>query len=252
MIISAGLIIKTAQQKPHYLFITTLILTGFIATYWLFLTGNTQFIFLLFISIIMYLLVKEKFTASAVVMGIMGSFSFLPILFTALFIFVKGSLGERLKLMCISCGTFGAIFLATFIVTPQLMRSFIFALTDPSTSAPLYSGGGMDQPTWYLMFNNITSGIHPIIGIIISIVYVCLVILAAYYFVIKNQNDNLKVYAMGFLAIFMLYPRIKPYIFIMIVASLYFLMMNYNYKMKYPSIFCHLSVPYGCISELLD
>lgn len=232
MIISAWLIIRTYPHKPHYLFLTTLLLTGFIATFWLFLTGNTQFVFLFFISLMMYLLAREKYTVAAVVMGIMGSFSLLPILFSAFFIFVKGSLQEKFKLVGISCGTFGAIFLATFIITPQLMRSYIFELTDPITSAPLYSGGGMDQPTWYLMLKYIGEGIHPVVGIILILIYICLVITLAYYFIIKNQNDALKVYSIGFLSLFMLYPRIKPYIFVMVVAPLYFLMKDYDYKIK--------------------
>jgi len=128
--------------------------------------------------------------------------------------------------------TFGAIFLASFIITPQLMRSYIFELTDPTTSAPLYSGGGMDQPTWYLMFKYIANGFDPILGIILILIYICLVITLAYYFIIKNQNDVLKVYSIGFLSLFMLYPRIKPYIFVMIVVPLYFLMKDYNYKVK--------------------
>jgi hypothetical protein len=232
MIVSAWLIIRTTPEKPHYLFLTTLLLTGFFSTFWLFLTGNTQFVFLLLISLMMYLLVQEKYTISAVIMGIMGSFSLLPILFSAFFIFVKGTLLERFRLFCIACGTFGAILLATFIINPQLMRSYIFTLTDPATSAPLYSGGGMDQPTWYLMLKYIGEGIHPAVGFLLIAIYVCLVIILAYYFIIKNQNDVLKVYSIGFLSLFMLYPRIKPYIFVMVVAPLYFLMKDYDYKIK--------------------
>ena len=50
-LVVSGYIIVTLDKKPHYLFFTTLLLTGFISTFWNFLTGNKEILFLLLLSI---------------------------------------------------------------------------------------------------------------------------------------------------------------------------------------------------------
>lgn len=233
MLISTYLVL-TMDQKPHYLFLGTLLLTGFISAYWNFLTGNIHGIFFLFLLAgSMYLLKQERFYVSAIVIGLMSSWSLFPIIFSAVFLVIKRPLVERFKLICLSCGTSGTILVLSFIVNPPLMQSFIQSLT-ASTSA-IHDSGGMATPLPYLMFGDIAKGLYlgsPVFSAILSIMYICLVIGAANYFIKKNQENLLKIYSFVFLSIFMLLPRIKPYYFIMLVVPLYFLVKDYSYKAK--------------------
>lgn len=231
--ISAYLVLTIDEGKRHYLFFITLLLTGFISVYWNFLTANVSIIFLFFTSLIFNLLKKERFTESAVVTGLMSSFSLFPILFSALFLFIKRSFKERLILMCLAGGTLGVILVLSYIVNPSLMQSFIQSLT--GSTSQIYDSGGMANPTPYLMFGYIVNGLNLnglIFTAIFSLIYIGLVIVATYFFVKKNQNDVFKTYCLVFLSLFMLLPRIKPYAFIMLIVPLYFLVKDYSYKAK--------------------
>lgn len=232
MLISAYLVWQI-DEKHHYLFFITLLLAGFISTYWNFLTANDSIIFLFFTSVIFYCLKKERITESAIATGLMASFSLFPILFSGIFLLVKRTLTERLKLICIAGGTLGAVLILSYIANPPLMMSFIHSLV--SDTNRIYESGGMATPTPYLMFGDITKGIGsagPGFTAILSLLYIGAVIAATYFFAMKNQDDMFRVYCLGFLSIFMILPRLKPYTFIMLVVPLYFLLKESSYKAK--------------------
>ena len=65
------------------------------------------------------------------------------------------------------------------------------------------------------------SGPAPLV--VASLAYLCILGWAAWYCIIKNQGDDLKVYALGIFFLFMLLPRTKPYDFIILVVPVYFL-----------------------------
>jgi len=232
MLISAYLIWQI-DEKHHYLFFITLLIAGFISTYWNFLTANDSIVFLFFTSIIFYLLKKDRFTESAIATGLMASFSLFPILFAAIFVLVRRTLAERLKLICIAGGTLGVILVLSYIANPSLMVSFIHSLT--SDTSVIHESGGMATPTPYLMFGDITKGLGTgsvVFTAILSLLYIGVVVAATYFFVMKNQEDTFRVYRLGYLSIFMILPRLKPYTFLMLVVPLYFLLKESSYKAK--------------------
>jgi hypothetical protein len=233
LILISAYLVWQIDEKHHYLFFITLLLTGFISIYWNFLTANDSIVFLFFTSVIFYCLKKGRITESAIATGLMASFSLFPILFSAIFLLIRQTLVERLKLICIAGGTLGAILVLSYIVNPSLMMSFIHSLV--SDTSRIYESGGMSTPTPYLMFGDITKGLglgSPVFTAILSLLYIGAVLGSTYFFVMKNQGDMFKVYCLGFLAIFMILPRLKPYTFIMLVVPLYFLLKESSYKAK--------------------
>ena len=88
----------------------------------------------------------------------------------------------------------------------------------------------MSNPTPYLMFDYIAPN-NLLISGAISLIYIGLVLGALYLFT-KRNTDPFKIYTFGFLSMFMLLIRIKPYSFIMAVVPIYFLIKDYSYKLK--------------------
>jgi len=232
-LVVSGYIIVTLDKKPHYLFFTTLLLTGFISTFWNFFTGNKEILFLFLFAGIFYLFIKEKFWQSSIVMGLLASFTLVPLPFTALYLAIKRPVVERIQYILLSIGVVAAIFLITWLINPALFVSYI--KTFQGSTSLVNEPSGRDTPTPFPMFGVLlgpTNGGITIPLILVSIIYFCLIIGSSWYVIKKNQENHLKVYSLAMFAIFMVLPRIKPYYFIVLAIPLYFLFKDCSYKIK--------------------
>ena len=243
LMIISGYLIATMDQKPHYLFLITLMLTGFMSTYWNFLTGNKDIFFLFLFAIILTLLVKEKYWQSSIVMGLMGAFSLITGPFVGLYFFVKRPLLNRLFYIFLSGVVVAILFAADYCINPIYLGSYFDLLM--GGKSPLYDFGGYWTPTPYLMFGDLLNGIH-VTGLlpvaIISCLYIGLVMYAAWNYSVKNSGDMIMTCSVVTFAVFMLLPRIKPYDFIILTVPLYFLFRDCSYRMKI-LMFAVISLP---------
>ncbi len=244
LLIISGYLIVTLDQEPHYLFLITLLVTGFMATAWNFGTGNKDFFFLFLFALTFVLLIKEKYWESAIVMGLTAAVSLITAPFAALYLVVKRPITLRLAYIFLSGGVVAALFVVSYVVNPTYLVSYIGTLQGNSTS-PLYDVGGLNTPTPYLMFNDLLNGVN-INGIlpvaVVACVYVGLILFATRNYWINNKEDTLKNYSIVFLAIFMMLPRIKPYDFIMVAIPVYFLCKDLSDRMKC-LLFAVISLP---------
>jgi len=222
-------IISKSDDNPDYILYITLLLTGFFSVYWNFLTGNFAIMSLFLISVMFYLVKKDKFKESAIVNGLMTSITLYPIMFSGAYLTLKRPYKDILLLIGIVGMTFGVLFIASYIFNPPLSQSFIQSLV--GNESQMYAdSGGMSNPTPYLMFGYIFQNNTLIVGTL-SFIYIGLVLGALYLFT-KQNTDIFKLYNFGFLSMFMLLIRIKPYSFVMAVIPIYFLIKNYSYKLK--------------------
>jgi hypothetical protein len=229
---SAYLIVKT-DKDPQHLFLFTLLVTGFLGTFYNFFDGNKDILFLLMFAGIFYLMVREKFWQSSIIMGLMGSFSLITLPFIAIYVVVKRPIIERAAYILLSIGVVAAIFLITWWLTPSLLLSYIENLR--GSSSPLLDVFGWATPTPFLMFTvflNQPDSRFTIPLVLVSLIYAGLILAATWYVIQKNKENPLLVYSFVTLAIFMLLPRIKPYNFVILVPALYFLFRDYGYRIK--------------------
>ena len=243
LMIISGYLIATMDQKPHYLFLITLMLTGFMSTYWNFITGNKDIFFLFLLAIIFTLLVKEKYWQSSIVMGLMGAVSLITGPFVALYLFVKRPWLNRLFYIFLSGVVVAILLAAGYCINPIYFGSYIDTLKGGMN--PLNNPGGYYTPTPYLMFGDLLKGIHvtghlPVA--IVSLIYASLVIYTTWNYSIKNSEDIVKICSVVTFAVFMLLPRIKPYDFIILTVPLYFLFRDCSYRMKI-LMFAVISLP---------
>ena len=234
LLVISGYLLVTLDQKPHYLFLTTLLLTGFMSTFWNFITGNKDILFLLLFAIILTLWVKEKYWQSSIVIGLAAGFSLFAAPFAALYLAIKRPILNRLAFIALSIGVVATLFLVSYCINPTYLVSYIGVLLHGSSS-PLYESGGWNTPTPYLMFKDILNSISPgnfLPWVTISCVYVGLILYATWNYYLKHNADTLKIYSLVMLSIFMILPRIKPYNFIILVIPLYFLFKDCSYRMK--------------------
>ena len=232
LMIASGYIIITLDQKPQYLFVITLLLTGFVSTYWNFYNGNKEIFFLFVFAGIFYLLIRERFWQSSVILGLVGSFTLVYLPFITLSLVIKRPLKKRFQYILLSIGVVAVIFLITLLINPALLESYSKTLYGRSSA--LYDKSGLMTPTPFLMFGvllNQTNGIS-ISQILVSLIYICLIIGASWYMIRQNHENSLKVFSLAMLAIFMILPRIRPYYFIILAIPLYFLFKDCIDKIK--------------------
>jgi hypothetical protein len=232
-LVASGYLLVTADKKPEYLFCSTLLATGFISMYWNFYNGNKDILYLFLFACIFYLLIKEKFWQSSIVMGLMGSYTLFTLPFTALYLVVRRPIIDRIKYIFLSIGVVAGIFLITWLVNPGLFMSYIEMLR--GSKSPFIESPGYLTPTPYLMFDFLLNKTYAGVTIplvLVSLGYVCLIIGACWYVIRKNQEKPLIVYSFVMLSIFMVVPRIKPYDFIILVVPLYFLFKDCSDKIK--------------------
>jgi len=227
-----GYLIVTLDKKPDYLFFIVLLVTGFVSTFWNFYNGDKDFLFLFLFACTFHLLLKAKFWHSSIVLGLLGSFTLVPLPFVALSLAIKRPILKRIQYILLSIGVVGALFLIAWLINPALFASYI--KTFQGSSSVMYEKSDRMTPTPFLMLGvllNQTNGIS-IPLVLVSIVYICLVVGASWYAIRKNQENPLKVYSLALFAIFMILPRIKPYYFIFLAIPLYILFKDCSYKIK--------------------
>lgn len=233
LLIISGYLIVTLDQKPHYLFFTTLLLTGFISTFWNFLTGNKDVLFLFLFAVIFTLLVKEKYWQSSIVMGLTAAVSLFTTPFAALYLVVRRPILDRLAYIVLSIGVVSALFLVSYCINPSFLVFYIGTLQ--GSTSPFFEPGGWDTPTPYLMFKDLLNSVSPgniLPVVIVSCVYIGLILYATWNYYLKHNGDTLKIYSLVMLSVFMILPRIKPYDFIILVVPLYFLFKDCRYRIK--------------------
>lgn len=246
-------LIATIDNKPDYLFLITLLVTGFMGTVWNFGTGNKDIMFLVLFALIFVLLVKKKYWQSSIVMGLTAAISLITGPFVAIYLVVKRPVVDRLTYILVSGGVVALLFLLSYCVNPTYFASYIDTLR--GGTSPLYDIGGYNTPTPYLMFGDLLKGVN-ISGIIpialVSCAYIGIILYATWKYYGKNRQDTLEIYSIVMFAIFMMLPRIKPYDFIILTVPLYFLFRNCSYRMKI-LMFAIISLPiFGWYMNFLD
>lgn len=234
LLIASGYIIATIDQKPQYLFLITLFVTGFMGMVWNLGTGNKDIFFLFLFAVIFLLLVKEQYWQSSIVMGLTAAISLITAPFVALFLVVRQPLLNRLGLILLSGGVVAVLAILSYCVNPVYFMSYLDTITG-GNSSPLYDIGGYNTPTPFLLFGDLLKGINlngffPLA--FVSCLYIGLILYAAWYYFQKNQHDMLKVYSFLTIAVFLMLPRVKPYDFIILVIPLYFLFRNSSVRLK--------------------
>jgi hypothetical protein len=232
LMVASGYFIVNLDQKPQYLFIITLMMTGFMTTFWNFYNGNKEIVFLFLFAGIFYLMLKEKFWQSAIVLGITGSFTLVHLPFIALSLVINRPILQRIQYFLLSISVVLVIFLISWLINPSLFVSYINSFQGSSSAVNEPSGIYLLTPV--LMFGVLlhqTNGIS-VPMILISLIYFVFIFGTSWFVIKKHQENPLIVYSLAMFAIFMLLPRIKPYFFIILVIPLYFLFKDCNDKIK--------------------
>jgi len=250
LLIVAGLIVSRTDADTDVFLLSFLLISAFSSTYWNFLTGNIALVYLILLAVVFFLLIRERFIYSAVVMGIFSSFALFPVIFNGVYLTVNRSWKERATFILVSVAVLSLILLATYLITPSLVLSY-FKLIAGSQSS-IHDPGGSDTPTAFLCIADILNTLHitsPQIFGLVGLLYIGIIIAVAGLFLKNHQDNPVICYSLVFLALFLLMPRIKPYYFAMLIVPLYFLLKYSSLETRTAAIIVFAGYPAVCLLE---
>lgn len=234
LLLISSYLILTLDKKPDYLFFTTLLVTGFISLWWNFTRGNKDILFLFLFAVIFTLLIMGKYSQSSIVMGLTIGFSLFTTPFVTLYLAVRRPILERLFPIAVSFGIVAALFLMSYCINPVFLESYISTLQ--GSDSQLIQLDGWNCPTPYGLFyhliENVSAGnIVPVV--LVSAVYIGLILYATWNYYQRHDGDDLKIYSLIMLSVFMILPRMMPYNFIILVIPLYLLFKDCSYRIRF-------------------
>lgn len=232
LLIAAAFFCCRIDRKPDLFFLGILLIAGFSSLYWIFFSGNFALIYLLFITIALYYIVREQFLLAAATIGFIASFALFPIFFSALFLGIRRSVQERLGFVVLSGYISGVILAITCIITPSMVISYFYLLI--GKNSPVYDYGGICTPTPFFTIADLLKeagflSITMILGVLV--LYCGLVAISAHFFY-KRCNGYIQQIAFLIFPIFMLLPRTQPYYYIILAVPVYFLFKDTGFELK--------------------
>jgi hypothetical protein len=233
MLLTTALILVKIDKKADYFLLTVLLISAFSSPYWNFLSGNFALLYLVLSALLFFLIIKERFLLSTLVMGIFASFSIFPVLFNGIFLAAKDSFRNRVTYILISLCITSVILLLSYCANPPLFLSFIRIIT--GSESPLYQISGRDTPTPFSFIIAIANLLNinspPVIDLAL-LVYIGIIISFTALYLRKNHDNPLSCYSFIFISIFLLMPRIKPYYFAMMIVPVYLLLKDRSTRTK--------------------
>jgi len=243
--------IITRLERPYKLYLFTIIVTGFISSFWSFLTGNQGTLYLLLISLVLYFIILKREYLSSFCIGLLSAFNLFPLLFSSIYFFLHKDIKKRIIIILVPFITIFILFILSFFFTPGIFLSYIEMMMGGTP----WEGSGADvpvsffinTPTSYWMINQICIPLglqDSMVFFALCVGYAILIGGIWYLFYKRNRENELNIMSFSILGIFLLLPRLKPYYFTIILVPLYFLTKEYTLKRKIVVLFLVSFIPF--------
>jgi hypothetical protein len=240
--------VRLALPENDRLLLYSLLTAGFGTLFWSFASGNISILYFLFIPLVFYFLIKNRYYASSLCMGLMAIFNLFPIVFSSLYVFIGKSRKEKVKVISASVVILLSSLGLSYFVFPTLFNSY--AMQFLGRSSPIYETGGYKTPTAYLFFRDVCElviGKNTLLPYLMDLGFICALLVIFYFFYKANRIETLRLFSFGLITIFLLIPRLKPNYFIFILIPIYLLTIHERDLIKTLIVVIGAIIPSICI-----
>ncbi len=239
---------KTNNSDPFLILVV--LCTGFVATFLNFFTGNLGIPQLLFFSIIIALISKDRYYPAAILMGLMASLKLWPLALGALFLLAPRCKTDKIKLCSVLLISFGIVHLISYLAYPEITASYydqvIGRIDSQHTPINEATEGSIANPSLVLgvktlsslLFNN-----NVISLVILEIIYVAFIAFSFTHYLNRQKGNFLNIFCIGTLAILLISPRLQLYSFVFALIPVYFLIKDFDLKNKFIFLFIISAFP---------
>ncbi|MFC1646349.1 glycosyltransferase family 87 protein [Candidatus Omnitrophota bacterium] len=237
-LIGTFLVVKKAEIKEgdHFLLITLLI-TGLMASWWNFFTGNIDLIHLFIISIIYFWIIRKKYYLASFFIVLNSLTKLTPLVFGGLFIFAKISKLTKFKILSLIIGLFILANLFSYLLFPGITRSCYLSLIGNlgQQYSPIYEEGGWANPALPFLIKDIANNFsnnNYVLFFGLYLIFISFILCFCINYIQRKKRDFVDIFSLGILAFMLILPRLKPYSFTWALLPIYFLIKDLNVKKK--------------------
>ncbi|MCP4351394.1 MAG: DUF2029 domain-containing protein [Desulfobacterales bacterium] len=240
LLISATLfIVKICGPDTELFYFFTLIITGFISTFWCFFTGNIGLFELFILSLIFLCILKKSYYTSSFLIAVIGSMKIIPLFFAIPKVFMKIPLKKKITLLLFLCAAFFLIHTISYTLFPGISRSYYSSLMGniPDQHAPIKETGGIGNSSLYFFIQANVMKYAPNVPFLPRCLYLLSVTAISVcfwrFFSANKHISSIEIFSYGLLAVIIFLPRLKPYSFTSAILPVYFLTRKWEYKKKF-------------------
>jgi hypothetical protein len=250
LLAASFLIVRSFDRDHQPLFLATILMTGFMASYHNFRTGNIGFIELAFFGLAFKFVYGKKPALSAIFVGLAAWFKVYPALIGGAFVFGKGSIRDRIKPLFALFLVLVLIGGSSWVFFPRLTVSYLGALTGRISGqhSPVKEADGSTNPSSFLFFKEAGERyLGAIPGASTGLYILCAGLILGLFIreARREARDPVEVFSMGTWAILLLLPRLKSYSLTLALIPAYFLMKDLDTRRKLLTLFLIGFAPLG-------
>jgi len=233
LLLGSFFVIKKSDADCQPLLLFTLLITGFMGTYWNFFTGNTGLIHVFLISLMFYSIIKKKYYWASLFLVFASLLKIIPLIFSALFIFARISKWTKIKIWIFTAVLVVLTHLLSFVLYPGITISYYLSIIGRmgQQHSPIHERVG----TFFFLFEEISKTLFGDISLISLFLYLAFtgLILAVVVKYSRAKNRSfLNVFSLGMLAFMLIFPRLRAYSFAWSLVPAYFLLKCWNLNGK--------------------
>ncbi|MCS7011240.1 MAG: glycosyltransferase 87 family protein [Anaerolineales bacterium] len=206
---------------------------GFTGLTWSLMTGNLDLLFLLPISLVFWAVERRHWEIAALGLAIAAGVKLFPIVHLILLLLAPIPWRERWRALAVGLGAFVVIFLSLTLSRLPLLGWYWQQLLGrvPGQYRPVDEFGSISHPAFpYLIarvlgWPNDASVLLP--GLLVGALVLALLAVVVWRGVLPHIPSEERfelVFALGFLALHLIMPRLKPYSFTLLTPALFWLM----------------------------
>ncbi|MDD1655347.1 MAG: DUF2029 domain-containing protein [Methanomicrobiales archaeon] len=198
--------------------------TGLISLFWSIGTGNISILYGPLSVLIFYFLIQKRYLYSAVCTALLSAFNLFPIIFLSVYAVLPVTIRDKAKILTVGLGAFVLWLLASFLWNPNLFLLYVAQLR--GGESPVHEIGGFTTPTAYTFLVDVLNQLgidSPAIILAVIILFMCVILGLFARYSLRNKENALMIFCYGFIAVFLLLPRLKCNYFVFILVPLYIL-----------------------------
>ncbi len=250
-------IVKKTDNNFQPLLFMTLLITGFTATIWNFITGNIGLLELLIFALaIFYLVQKNSYYIPAILITLIGFVKIIPIFLTCLFLLTPQTNKEKLKVISTILILFCSLSVVSWLLFPNLTIYYYLSITGGlSQYTPIAESGGISNPSSLFLFENISNLFiknNLYFSLVLFVAYATFILSIFLRYIKKVYRDFLEIFCVGTLAIFLIVPQMKPYTFTLAIIPVYFLIKNHDIRKRLVSLLIISFLPFAAFMILYN
>lgn len=241
-------IIKKGDKCFSPLLLVTLLLSGFLATFWNFFTGNIGLFELLLLSVCFYFVIKGKYYLAMFPLTLIALLKIIPLALIGIFILSGITKSSRLKVLLFGVLLFIFFSSLSYFLFPDITHSYYLSLMGKlgKQISPIYEKGGISNPSTFYMVKSVSEmlfGNNFIVSLTIYILLIAFIFAIFLDYVLKNDRDFLDILSAWVLFFLIVSPRLKPYSFAFALIPVYFLIKDFTERYKFLAIFIVSVIP---------